>query len=115
MSSSACSTATDGPAVSVVDLGSTNGTLVDGHRVQHALLGDGSVVQIGGTRIVVHLIGSQPKIPHATPGPARPPQQPSYRPPDPEISEQADDRPEPASPQSPPSSGSDPRRQHWSG
>jgi hypothetical protein len=96
--------ASDGPHVSLVDLGSTNGTLVAGHRVQHAVLGDGSVVQIGATRIEVHMIGSGPKIPHPSP-----PQQPSYRPPD------DDPDPAPASPQSPPTSGPDPRRQHWSG
>ena len=42
-SSSASRTASKEPTVSVVDLGSTNGTLVDGHRVQHAFLTDGSV------------------------------------------------------------------------
>ncbi len=39
------------PSVSVVDLGSTNGTLVNGQRVQQSALQDGSVVQIGSTRI----------------------------------------------------------------
>jgi FHA domain-containing protein len=47
------------PLVSVVDLGSTNGTLVDGRRIQHAILDDGSVVQIGGTTIRVHLSSSR--------------------------------------------------------
>jgi hypothetical protein len=105
--------AADGPHVSLVDLGSTNGTLVAGHRVQHAVLGDGSVVQIGGTRIEVHVSGSPPKVPQppapddrpAAARPPRAPQQPSYRPPD-------DGPPAQASPQSPPG---DPRRQHWSG
>jgi hypothetical protein len=110
--------AADGPHVSLVDLGSTNGTLVAGHRVQHAVLGDGSIVQIGATRIEVHVLGSEPKIPpSAPPAPtaakpegaaSRPPQQPSYRPP----KDDADAPPAPASPASPPS---DPRRQHWSG
>ncbi|MEJ7630121.1 MAG: DUF3662 and FHA domain-containing protein [Nocardioidaceae bacterium] len=45
----------DGTLVSIVDLGSTNGTLVNGSRVQHAILDDGSVVQLGGTTIRVHL------------------------------------------------------------
>lgn len=40
-------------AVTVVDLGSTNGTTVDGHRVQRASLRDGAVVQIGATRIIL--------------------------------------------------------------
>ena len=46
-----------GVTVSVTDLGSTNGTTVNGHRVQHAAVSDGSVVQIGGTRIVVRTSG----------------------------------------------------------
>lgn len=62
------------PALSVVDLGSTNGTTVNGHRVQHALLTDGALVQIGGTRIVVRLGNSQseppPYEPKPYPGPA---------------------------------------------
>jgi hypothetical protein len=45
----------DAVVVSVVDLGSTNGTLVNGQRVQHAILTDGARIQIGGTTIVVHL------------------------------------------------------------
>jgi hypothetical protein len=83
--------AADGPHVSLVDLGSTNGTTVAGHRVQHAVLGDGSVVQIGATRIEVHVLGSEPKVPPA-PAPATPPTPPSG-----------------------PESSPDPRRQHWSG
>jgi hypothetical protein len=42
-----------GTAVTVMDLGSTNGTLVNGQRVQHAVVTDGAVVAIGGTRIFV--------------------------------------------------------------
>ena len=44
-----------GALVSILDLGSTNGTLVNGRRVQHAILDDGAVVQIGSTTIRVHL------------------------------------------------------------
>jgi hypothetical protein len=46
---------TDGARVRVVDLGSTNGTFVDGERVgpQGAPLADGSRITIGRTRIVV--------------------------------------------------------------
>lgn len=43
------------PSVEVVDLGSTNGTTVNGRRVQHAVVGDGSVVQVGNTKIVVRI------------------------------------------------------------
>jgi len=42
----------------VVDLGSTNGTFVDGERVHAGPLLDGSVITVGRTRIVVHLSGS---------------------------------------------------------
>ena len=61
------------PSVSVVDLGSTNGTTVNGQRVQQAALENGSVVQIGSTRIVVHVggsrpLGQQPSAPTAPPG-----------------------------------------------
>jgi FhaA, N-terminal domain/FHA domain len=41
--------------LSVLDLGSTNGTTVNGQRVQHAVLHDGSVVQIGSTKIVARV------------------------------------------------------------
>ena len=46
---------TDGQQVRVVDLGSTNGTFVDGERVgrQGAPLADGSRITVGRTRIVV--------------------------------------------------------------
>jgi Protein of unknown function (DUF3662)/FHA domain len=44
-----------GTVVSVLDLGSTNGTLVDGRRVQHAILAEGSTIVLGNTTIRVHL------------------------------------------------------------
>ncbi|MGH3508085.1 MAG: FhaA domain-containing protein [Nocardioidaceae bacterium] len=44
-----------GANVTVMDLGSTNGTLVNGQRVQHAVVSDGAVVVIGGTRIVIRV------------------------------------------------------------
>lgn len=46
---------TDGNQVRVVDLGSTNGTFVDGERVgpQGAPLADGSRITVGRTRVVV--------------------------------------------------------------
>jgi hypothetical protein len=59
----------EGAALSMVDLGSTNGSLVNGHRVQHALLADGAVVQIGGTRIVVH-VAAEPQAPPTPPSAA---------------------------------------------
>ena len=40
------------PTPSIVDLGSTNGMLVDDRRVEQADLYDGSIITIGSTRIV---------------------------------------------------------------
>jgi hypothetical protein len=48
-------TGRDVPHVTVFDLGSTNGTLVDGRRVPEAELFDGTTVRIGNTDIVVRL------------------------------------------------------------
>lgn len=45
------------PSVSIVDLGSTNGMLVNGQRVQQATLGDGSTVRIGNTTMTVRVVG----------------------------------------------------------
>jgi FhaA, N-terminal domain/FHA domain len=55
------------PLVSIVDLGSTNGTVVNGRRVQHAILDDGAVVQLGGTTIRVQLTDASPPPPGANP------------------------------------------------
>lgn len=49
-----CGESGDGLQVSVQDLGSTNGMLVDGHRVDRAMLEEGSTVRIGSTDIRVH-------------------------------------------------------------
>jgi len=45
-----------GPAqqIDIVDLGSTNGILVNGHRVRHSDVGDGTRIEIGSTRMLVH-------------------------------------------------------------
>ena len=64
----------DAPVLSVVDLGSTNGTSVNGHRIQHALLADGAVVQIGSTRLTVQATSSQGAPPQG-PAPQGPRQQ----------------------------------------
>ncbi|MGN6251347.1 MAG: FhaA domain-containing protein [Marmoricola sp.] len=42
-----------GPRVSVADLGSTNGLVVDGRRVSQATLSDGSTVRIGNTTMTL--------------------------------------------------------------
>lgn len=51
------------PTVSVVDLGSTNGMVVNGERVQQAVLGDGSVVKIGNTSMTVHFVAEREEGP----------------------------------------------------
>jgi pSer/pThr/pTyr-binding forkhead associated (FHA) protein len=43
-----------GPRVSVHDLGSTNGVLVNGKRVENAAISDGAVLRIGNTTITLH-------------------------------------------------------------
>lgn len=42
--------------LSVRDLGSTNGMLVDGHRISHTALHDGSTVKIGNTTMTVRVV-----------------------------------------------------------
>jgi pSer/pThr/pTyr-binding forkhead associated (FHA) protein len=44
----------DGDTFSVVDLGSTNGTDVNGRRTQRATLSDGDRITIGTTDLVFH-------------------------------------------------------------
>ncbi|MGH3471303.1 MAG: FhaA domain-containing protein [Nocardioidaceae bacterium] len=62
------------PTVSAVDLGSTNGTTIDGRRVQQATLSDGSEIKIGSTKITFHLVTDVPRQqsrhPYATQPPA---------------------------------------------
>ena len=48
-----------GTDVSVVDLGSTNGMLVNGSKVQQATLDDGGTIKIGNTTMTVRF------LPHA--------------------------------------------------
>lgn len=43
-----------GVAVDIVDLGSTNGITVNGHKVAEAALQEGSRIEIGSTRMLVH-------------------------------------------------------------
>jgi pSer/pThr/pTyr-binding forkhead associated (FHA) protein len=45
-----------GPAlrIQIVDLGSTNGIIVNGHKVREAPLQEGSRIEIGSTRMLVH-------------------------------------------------------------
>jgi hypothetical protein len=48
-----------GPQVSVADLGSTNGTLVNGHKVAQATLDDGATVKIGNTTLTIRFVRSR--------------------------------------------------------
>ena len=43
-----------GMQIDIVDLGSTNGIVVNGKRVQQAVLQEGSRIEIGSTRMLVH-------------------------------------------------------------
>ena len=43
-----------GVQIDIVDLGSTNGIVVNGQRVKHAVLQEGSRIEIGSTRMLVH-------------------------------------------------------------
>jgi pSer/pThr/pTyr-binding forkhead associated (FHA) protein len=47
-----------GTDVTVVDLGSTNGMLVNGNRVQQAMLDDGGTIKIGNTTMTVRFVGN---------------------------------------------------------
>jgi len=43
-----------GQSIQIVDLGSTNGIVVNGQRVESSPLGEGSRIEIGSTRMLVH-------------------------------------------------------------
>jgi FhaA, N-terminal domain/FHA domain len=43
-----------GLQIDIVDLDSTNGILVNGQRVRHAVLREGSRIEIGSTRMLIH-------------------------------------------------------------
>lgn len=40
--------------IEIVDMGSTNGIVVNGNKVDHAILGSGSRIELGTTRMLVH-------------------------------------------------------------
>jgi hypothetical protein len=40
--------------ITIEDLNSTNGIMVDGHKIKQAQLGDGSRIEMGSTRMLVH-------------------------------------------------------------
>lgn len=43
-----------GLTIEIIDLGSTNGIIVNGHRVQRAAVQEGTRIEIGSTRMLVH-------------------------------------------------------------
>jgi len=56
------------PDVSVVDLGSTNGMIVNGHKVQQATLDDGGTVKIGNTTMTIRFVATKDPMGEDTPG-----------------------------------------------
>jgi hypothetical protein len=48
-----------GLQIDIVDLGSTNGIMVNGHKVQQAALREGARIEIGSTRMLVHAPGGR--------------------------------------------------------
>jgi hypothetical protein len=48
-----------GLQIDIVDLGSTNGIMVNGRKVQQAVLQEGSRIEIGSTRMLVHAPGGR--------------------------------------------------------
>jgi adenylate cyclase len=56
---------TDGTAVTVRDLGSTNGTFVNGHRVSEAVAKEGDAVAFGKVAFELHDVPSEPARPAA--------------------------------------------------
>jgi hypothetical protein len=87
--------------VAIEDLGSTNGIVVDGRRVNHAVLSDGSRVQLGNTLVVVRNPHSRPGPPVGPTGPVAPPSGP-YAGPRPSSSDPYGAAP---GPQAPPQAG----------
>jgi len=62
------STGAGGSDVTVVDLGSTNGMLVNGNRVQQAILDDGGTIKIGNTTMTVRFVGDRGDSSDGDPG-----------------------------------------------
>ena len=44
----------------LTDLGSTNGTMVNGHRVTEVVLGAGDRIELGETSLVVRVVPTEP-------------------------------------------------------
>jgi len=57
-----CEIAVDGGRVSLVDLGSRNGCIVDGVHVRHAYLRHGSVIRLGATALRFELVDEHNRV-----------------------------------------------------
>jgi hypothetical protein len=73
-----CEVVWDGDSVVVRDLGSTNGTFINGQRVQQAVLGPGQILRLGSVEGVFEVPDSVPAV--AEPAPAPPLAPPLARP-----------------------------------
>jgi FHA domain len=68
VSSSHCQIVIDGNSVSIRDLGSTNGTFINGERVQQTKLENGQAIRLGGVNLVFYAPAvAEPPTPSATP------------------------------------------------
>jgi len=76
VSSSHCEIVVANGAVSIQDLGSTNGTFLDGKPTQSATLQNGQAIRLGGVNMVFYADGAQPA---AQTSPAGPPTAPRLR------------------------------------
>lgn len=54
----------DADGITLIDLGSGNGTTLNGRRIHRALLGDGDRIEIGETVLVTRLPGAKPDLYH---------------------------------------------------
>lgn len=57
-----------GPDYLLKDLGSSNGTFVNGRRVQELKLREGDEISLGGSRLIFHLGGGEPNALPSAPG-----------------------------------------------
>lgn len=62
VSRSHCELSVEDDRVSVKDLGSTNGTMVNGQRVEQTALSAGDVITIGGVQIVLQIDGKPERV-----------------------------------------------------
>ncbi len=56
-----CRLVIEADTIRVEDLGSSNGTYVNGHRVQEAVLGPGDRIQVGPVQFIIQIDGEPPE------------------------------------------------------